>query len=502
VVRNGEAKMFKKVLIANRGEIAVRIMRTCKEMGLRTVAVCSEVDARALHVLEADEAVSLGASEPSESYLHIEKILAAAKSTGAEAIHPGYGFLAENPGFAEACEDSGLTFVGPPGRVIRDLGNKTMARRIMTSAGVPVIPGMMEATEDPERLLQEAGTIGYPLLVKAVAGGGGKGMRVVSEEKAMREACISAMSEAQKAFGDGSLYIEKHLQTPRHVEFQILADQHSRVVHLFERECSIQRRHQKIIEETPSPVMTPSLREAMGRAALSAAKAAGYVNAGTVEFLLDRSGKFYFLEVNTRLQVEHPITELTTGLDLVREQLHIAAGDLLRFRQEDLFQRGHAIECRVYAEDPENSFFPSPGVVLLHREPAGPGIRNDCGIYEGFRVPVEYDPIIGKVIAYGETREDSRRRMIRALENYAILGIRTTIPYLIDILKSPEFAAGDLSTDFIERHFQGWRQSMEYADRARIAYVLHDLTSSIKSSTQQKAHGWPTPWETLGDWRL
>jgi acetyl-CoA carboxylase biotin carboxylase subunit len=494
--------MFQKVLVANRGEIAVRVMRTCREMGVRTVAVYSEVDARALHVLEADEAVFLGESEPSKSYLHIEKIVEAAKSSGAEAIHPGYGFLAENPNFAEACEHSGLTFVGPPGRVIRNLGNKTMARQIMTSANVPVIPGMMEATLDLERLLLEARAIGYPVLVKAVAGGGGKGMRVVSEEAAMRDACISAMSEAEKAFGDGSLYLEKHLETPRHVEFQILADLHGHVVHLFERECSIQRRHQKIIEETPSPVMTPVLREAMGRAAVAAAKAAAYVNAGTVEFLLDRSGKFYFLEVNTRLQVEHPVTEMTTGLDLVREQILIAAGDALRFDQDNVHHRGHAIECRVYAEDPEKSFFPSPGMVLLHREPAGPGIRNDCGIYEGFRVPVEYDPIIGKVIAYGETREACRRRMIRALENYAILGIQTTIPYLIDILKSPPFAAGDLSTDFIDRHFQGWRQDAEYADAAKIACILHDLISPAKASTAQKARGWPSPWETLGDWRL
>jgi acetyl-CoA carboxylase biotin carboxylase subunit len=494
--------MFKKVLIANRGEIAVRIMRTCREMGLRTVAVYSAVDSRGLHVMEADQAVSLGESEPSGSYLHIEKIIEAAKSTGAEAVHPGYGFLAENPTFAEACEDAGLTFVGPPGRVIRELGNKPMARRIMASAGVPVIPGMMEATEDLERLLHEAPSVGYPLLVKAAAGGGGKGMRVVSEPEAMKEACLSAMSEAGKAFGDGSLYLEKHLETPRHVEFQILADQHGHGVHLFERECSIQRRHQKIIEETPSPVMTPSLREAMGKAAVSAAKAAGYLNAGTVEFLLDRSGKFYFLEVNTRLQVEHPVTEMTTGLDLVREQFHIAAGDPLRYRQEDLFQRGHAIECRVYAEDPETSFFPCPGEVLLHREPAGPGIRNDCGIYEGFRVPVEYDPIIGKVIAYGETRETSRRRMIRALESYAILGIRTTIPYLIDILKSPAFASGDLSTDFIERHFQGWRQSEDYADVAKIVHILCDMASPVKAPTGQKGFHQPTPWETLGEWRL
>ena len=327
-------------------------------------------------------------------------------------------------------------------------------------------------------------------------------MRVVFEDQAMREACLSAMSEAEKAFGDGSLYLEKNLESPRHVEFQILADRHGSVVHLFERECSIQRRHQKIVEESPSPVMTTSLREAMGRAAVSAARAAGFVNAGTVEFFLDRSGRFYFLEVNTRLQVEHPVTEMTTGLDLVREQLHIAAGDRLRFGQEDLFQRGHAIECRVYAEDPEQSFFPSPGQVLLHCEPAGPGIRNDCGIYEGFRVPVEYDPIIGKMIAYGQTREASRRRMIRALETYAILGIRTTIPYLIDILSSPEFAAGDLCTDFIERHFQGWRQSTRDADKAKMAYIIQDLTAPVKAGTRQEAHGRPTPWETLGDWRL
>jgi acetyl-CoA carboxylase biotin carboxylase subunit len=494
--------MFDKVLIANRGEIAVRIMRTCREMGIRTVAVYSEVDTLALHVLEADQAVLLGDSEPSRSYLHIEKIIDAAKSTGAEAIHPGYGFLAESPDFAEACEASGLTFIGPPSHVIRDLGSKTTARRIMTIEGVPVIPGMMEATTDLKRLSHEAEHIGYPVLVKAVSGGGGKGMRIVSQREMLEESCVSAMSEAEKAFGDGSLYLEKHLEAPRHVEFQILADRHSHVVHLFERECSIQRRHQKIIEETPSPIMTPSLREAMGKAAVAAARASGYVNAGTVEFLLDRSGKFYFLEVNTRLQVEHPITEMTTGLDIVREQLEIAEGHPLRFKQEEITQKGHAIECRLYAEDPENSFFPSPGVVLLHREPAGPGIRNDCGIYEGFRVPVEYDPIIGKVIAYGETREASRRRMIRALESYAILGIRTTIPFLIDILKCPEFAEGNLSTDFIERHFQGWRQSTEDADMAKIAYILDDLASSVKASTKQKAHGRPTPWETLGGWRL
>jgi acetyl-CoA carboxylase biotin carboxylase subunit len=494
--------MFKKVLIANRGEIAVRIMRTCREMGIHTVAVYSEVDAKAAHVLEADEAILLGESEPSKSYLSIDRVIAAARSTGAEAIHPGYGFLAENPDFAEACESSGINFIGPPARVIRDLGNKTFARRTMETARVPVIPGMLEATTDLAVLCREAGKIGYPVLVKAVAGGGGKGMRIVYDQDEMQEACLSAMSEAEKAFGDGSLYLEKRLEAPRHVEFQILADQHGNVVHLFERECSIQRRHQKIIEETPSPVMTPSLRNAMGKAAVSAARASGYVNAGTVEFLLDRSGQFYFLEVNTRLQVEHPVTEMTIGIDLVAAQLQIAAGSPLALTQKEIKQRGHAIECRIYAEDPEAGFFPSPGLVLFHREPAGPGVRNDCGIYEGFEVPVEYDPILSKLIVTAATREAARRRMIRALENYAILGIHTTIPFLIDVLKSPEFAEGNTHTDFIDHYFENWGQNMEDADLARIAYVVDELTSFAKTSGKAEAKGWPTPWETLGNWRL
>ncbi|HUU81675.1 MAG TPA: acetyl-CoA carboxylase biotin carboxylase subunit [Acidobacteriota bacterium] len=494
--------MFNKVLIANRGEIAVRIMRTCREMGIHTVAVYSEVDVAAAHVLEADEAILLGESEPSKSYLNIDRIIAAAQGTGAEAIHPGYGFLAENPSFAERCEASGINFIGPPARVIRDLGNKTFARRIMETAGVPVIPGMFEATTDLAVLCREADQIGYPVLVKAVAGGGGKGMRIVSDPDEMQEACLSATSEAEKAFGDGSLYLEKRLDAPRHIEFQILADQHGNVVHLFERECSIQRRHQKIIEETPSPAMTASLRNAMGKAAVSAARASGYINAGTVEFLLDRSGQFYFLEVNTRLQVEHPVTEMTTGIDLVAAQLQIAAGSPLTLKQKEITQRGHAIECRIYAEDPEASFYPSPGLVLLHREPSGPGVRNDCGIYEGFEVPVEYDPILSKLIVTASTREAARRRMIRALESYAILGIRTTIPFLIDVLGSPEFAEGNTHTDFIDRYFENWTQNMEYADLARIAYVLDEFATTRKTSGKSESKGWPTPWETLGNWRL
>jgi acetyl/propionyl-CoA carboxylase alpha subunit len=373
---------------------------------------------------------------------------------------------------------------------------------MMKKADVPVIPGMMDATTDPVLLCQESERVGYPILIKAVAGGGGKGMRVVSKREEMEEACLSAMSEAEKAFGEGSLYLEKRLEASRHVEFQILADQHGNVVHLFERECSIQRRHQKIIEETPSPAMTPSLRNAMGKAAVSAALASGYVNAGTVEFLLDRSDQFYFLEVNTRLQVEHPITETTTGIDLVREQLEIAAGNPLTFKQEDVIQRGHAIECRIYAEDPEANFFPSPGRILIHREPSGPGIRNDCGVYEGFEVPVEYDPILSKLIVTAGSREAARMRMIRALESYVILGIHTTIPFLIDVLRSREFAEGKTFTDFIDRHLANWTQGKEDADLARIAFVIDELTSSDKRTAAVKERGWPTPWETLRDWRI
>ena len=465
-------------------------------MGIRTVAVYSEVDKAAAHVLEADEAVLLGESEPLKSYLNIERVIAAAKSSGAEAIHPGYGFLAENPEFAEQCEKSGITFIGPPARVIKDLGNKTLAREIMASAGVPVIPGMLKSTNDLDRLRFEADQIGYPVLVKATAGGGGKGMRTVSDPQGMDEACLSAMNEAEKAFGDGSLYLEKCLEAPRHIEIQILADHHGNVVHLFERECSIQRRHQKIIEETPSPIMTSSLRAEMGEAAISAAKASGYVNAGTVEFLLDRSGQFYFLEVNTRLQVEHPITEMTIGIDLVKQQLEIAAKNPLVLNQEEITQRGHAIECRIYAEDPEDNFYPSPGLVLFHKEPVGPGIRNDSGIYGGFEVPMEYDPILSKLIVMAENREAACRRMIRALENYIILGIKTTIPFLLDVLSSREFARGDTYTDFIERYFQNWRQDMKYADLARIAYVVDELTRTQKPSQKATHKGLPSPWET------
>ncbi len=495
--------MFKKVLIANRGEIAVRIVRTCREMGIKTVAVYSEADQTALHVLEADEAVGLGLAEPNQSYLNIDRLLAAARETGAEAVHPGYGFLAENPIFAERCEQGGVVFIGPPAQAIRDLGNKTKARTIMSRAGVPVIPGLLQTSEDLQVFSREAERLGYPVLIKAAAGGGGKGMRTVFDPGDLSESFQSCKSEAEKAFGDGSLYLEKHLEAPRHVEFQILADSFGNVVHLFERECSIQRRHQKIIEETPSPALTPALRQRMGQAAVAAARAAGYVNAGTVEFLLDREGNFYFLEVNTRLQVEHPITEVTTGLDLVRHQVAIAAGQPLPFRQEAIQPRGHAFECRIYAEDPEAQFFPSPGKIRYLQEPSGPGIRMDSGIRAGFDVPLEYDPILSKLIVFAENREAARQRMIRALENTVILGIKTTIPFLLEVFKTVEFREGKTRTDFIDRHFKGWKPDRERADLARIAFAAQDR-GRVRTPAGEKA---PTPdrlspWQTLGEWSL
>ncbi len=494
--------MFEKILIANRGEIAVRIIATCREMGIRTVAVYSDADADALHVLEADQAVCLGPSEPAQSYLNVDKIIAAAKETGARAIHPGYGFLAENPVFAQRCDEEGLVFIGPPAQAIRDLGDKTVARRTMIESGVPVIPGMMSPESDPAKLAGQADRIGYPVLIKAAAGGGGKGMRIVRSSDEFLDACESARREAHSAFGNGDIYLEKYLEQPRHVEFQILADTHGNVIHLLERECSIQRRHQKIIEETPSPALTPSLRDEMGAAAVSAAKAAGYVNAGTVEFLLDKDGRFYFLEVNTRLQVEHPITEMITGIDLVRKQIEIAAGKELALSQEDITGTGHAIECRIYAEDPLNDFYPSPGKISYLREPRGPGIRSDCGVYSGYTVPVEYDPILAKLITFAATRQECIQRMIRALRDYAILGVLTPIPFLIDILSCDAFMKGETYTDFIDTHFKQWEPVIKNIDMVGLAYVIDQLSNrTIKTvSTPDEAEAY-SPWQTLGNFR-
>ncbi len=496
--------MFDKVLVANRGEIAVRILRTLREMGVAGVAVHSDVDSRALHVLSADEAVLLGEADPASSYLNVERIVQAALDTGAQAIHPGYGFLSENADFAARVEEAGLTFIGPPADVIARLGDKLTARRLLADAGVAVVPGMEVAARDLADLARAADAVGYPVLIKASSGGGGKGMRVVSSPEELTDAATAASSEASGAFGDGTIYLERYLDRPRHVEVQVLADSHGNLVHLFERECSIQRRHQKIIEETPSPALTPELRAAMGEAALVVARAAGYVNAGTVEFLLSPDGEFFFLEVNTRIQVEHPITEVTLGLDLVRHQVEIAAGGVLGLRQEELVPRGHAIECRIYAEDPAAGFLPSPGKVILCRPASGPGVRFDSGIYSGVDIPVSYDPILGKLIVWAEDRPAAMARMIRALRANVVLGVHTATELMLDILASAPFAEGETHTRFVEDHFGAWAPSEEGDLAAAVGYVSADLLGlgSEPAALGDEGGGWPSPWQTLGRWTL
>ncbi len=442
--------MFRKVLIANRGEIAIRIMRACREMGIRSVAVYSEADRTALHPQMADEAHLIGPPPATESYLSFERLLDAAKKSGAEAIHPGYGFLAENSNFAQAVKDAGFVFVGPPARAMQAMGSKTEARRLMKSADVPIIPGMEETLASSSEAKKVATRIGYPVLLKAALGGGGKGMRIVEKEQDIERAFDAATREAQGAFGDGSIYLEKFLQGPRHIEFQVLADEHGHVIHLGERECSIQRRHQKIIEETPSVALTPELRREMGAAAVRAAKACGYVNAGTVECMLDASGSFYFLEVNTRLQVEHPVTEMVTGIDLVKWQLRIAAGERLTLQQEQIVPRGHAIEARLYAEDVAAGFLPSMGTIHYLRMPAGPGIREDSGVAEGNEISRYYDPLMSKLIAWGENRTEAIGRLARALREYRISGVRTTIPFCLFVIEHPNFQNGDFDTRLVD----------------------------------------------------
>lgn len=497
--------MFSKVLIANRGEIAIRIVRTAREMGIETVAVYSDVDADSPHVITADESVFLGKADPASSYLNMDKIIAAARQTGADAIHPGYGFLAENPAFARKVVEEGIVFIGPPAKVMEDLGNKTVARRIMSQSNIPIIPGMISTEADIDRLSADADEIGYPVIVKAAAGGGGKGMRIVAAPEDLAEAVELAKSEALTAFGDATIYLEKFLHRPRHVEVQILADTRGNVVHLFERECSIQRRHQKIIEETPSPAVDNDLREQMGAAAVAAARAAGYVNAGTVEFLLDSSGRFYFLEVNTRLQVEHPITEMTTGLDLVRAQFEIAAGEPLRYGLQDLTRRGHAIECRIYAEDPEADFMPSPGKILFVRAPEGPGVRFDHGIQAGYQVPLHYDPILGKLVVWAEDRPAAIERMIRSLKECVILGVKTPIELLIGVLSSSEFKAGNTHTSFIRDSFAKWEPDRSEESLAAMGFVAHEMVAPATATSVDEGRpksGQPSPWQTLGAWDM
>lgn len=445
-------KKINKILIANRGEIAIRIMRTCREMDIGTVAIYSEADRTSLHVRYAHEAYYIGKAPASESYLNIEMIITTALKSGADAIHPGYGFLSENFLFAQKCHEAGIIFIGPSPEVILKMGDKLIARETMRNAGIPVVPGNDRKVEDESEAIRIIGQIGLPVIIKAAAGGGGKGMRLVNREDEITAALYSAKSEAKASFGNDSVYIEKYISSPHHIEFQILMDKYGNAVHMFERECSIQRRHQKMIEETPSPLMTQALRKRMGETAVKAAISAGYTGAGTIEFLVDNDLNYYFLEMNTRLQVEHPITERVTGIDLVRQQILIAQGERLPFRQEDLIQNGHALECRIYAEDPENNFLPQAGKISRITEPTGFGIRTDSYVYEGYEVPVYYDSMISKLIVWANNREESINRMKRALYEYKITGIKTTIQYLEKIMNNIDFVTGNYDTHFIEKN--------------------------------------------------
>ena len=455
--------MIKKVLIANRGEIAVRIIRSAQKMGIKTVAVYSEADTEALHVQMADEKIFIGQAPANESYLVSEKIIDAAKQTGADAIHPGYGFLSENAEFADLCKQNNLIFIGPSSHAIATMGDKITARKTMIKAGVKVVPGYQGEAKDDDTLLSEARKIGYPVMVKATAGGGGKGMRLVHSEKDLLDAVHAAQSEAQSAFGNATVYLEKFITSPHHIEFQILADKYGNVIHLNERECSVQRRHQKVIEETPSPLMTPEVRKQMGEQAKQAAKAVNYEGAGTVEFLVDDDLNYYFLEMNTRLQVEHPITEMTTGVDLVEQQFRMANGEKLSYTQKDIPQNGHAIECRIYAEDPENNFMPGSGTVYYMQEPEGKNIRVDGYMYAGAEVPIYYDPMIAKLIIWDETRQQAIEKMKMALEAYKILGVKHNIAFLHTILQHPKFVKGQYDTRFIGL----------YADDLKIHYDIN-----------------------------
>ncbi|GAB5536434.1 MAG: acetyl-CoA carboxylase biotin carboxylase subunit [Rubricoccaceae bacterium] len=476
---------LRKILIANRGEIAVRVIRTCRELGIATVVVHSEADQEALHVRMADEAVEIGPAPSSESYLLADRVLEAARTTGADGVHPGYGFLSENAEFAEACTQAGITFIGPPPEAIRLMGDKTAARALMQEANVPMAPGTPDAIADPAEAEDIATGIGYPVLVKAAAGGGGKGMRVVERAEDFASSFERARSEAQSAFGDGRVFIEKYLVGPRHIEFQILADGHGNVVHLFERDCSIQRRHQKVIEEAPSAVLTDELRARMGEAAIQATKACDYVGAGTIEFLLDADHNFYFLEMNTRLQVEHPVTEWITGLDLVAEQIRIAEGDALGYGQDELAIQGHAVECRVYAEDVIAGFLPAPGPLLRHRPPSGFGVRVDAGVEEGDTVPVHYDPMVSKLTSWGRTRIEAVDRMHRALTEYDVAGIPTTIPFCRFVMRHEAFRSGEFNTGFVENHFDASDLAPD-ADLQRVAAIAAGLLAMEEGAS---SHG-------------
>ncbi|MEM7539766.1 MAG: acetyl-CoA carboxylase biotin carboxylase subunit [Chloroflexota bacterium] len=501
--------MFSKILIANRGEIAIRLIRACKEMGISTVAVYSEADANAQHVWLADSAECIGPAPASESYLCIDKLINVAQGYGCDAVHPGYGFLSENANFAEAVQAAGLTFIGPNPEAIRIMGSKTAARTRMIAANVPVVPGYQEDADD-EALSNAAKPIGYPLLVKAAAGGGGKGMRVVREAEDLLSAIQSAQREAQNAFGNDTVFLEKLVENAHHIEFQIMGDQQGNIVHLFERECSIQRRHQKIIEETPSPILDDALRDKMGKAAVAAAQAVNYVNAGTVEFLVDDNGDFYFLEMNTRLQVEHPVTELVTGIDLVKTQIAVAAGQPLPFTQDDLTQRGHAIECRIYAEDPDNGFLPSIGKLHVVREPSGPGIRVDSGVVSGDEVSLHYDPMLAKLIVHGMNRADAIQKLRQALDSYVVLGeVVTNIAFLAALCEDANFQSGDTTIDFVETQFMNtaWQptNTIQPPDEVLIAAALSEYLSKNRFNSNQttpSTNSLYDPWQSSTNFRM
>jgi acetyl-CoA carboxylase, biotin carboxylase subunit len=481
--------MFKKILIANRGEIAVRVLRACHEMGIAAVVVYSDVDRAALHVRKADEAHPIGAPAASESYLNIAKILDVAERSGADAVHPGYGFLSENAKFAQACANAGVKFIGPTAAAMEAMGSKTRARQAMEKAGVPLVPGTSRGVESFEEAEKVAARIGFPVMLKAAAGGGGKGMRLVHAPEQLKSSLEAARSEAERSFGDGEVYVEKAIVNPRHIEMQVLADEHGNTVYLGERECSLQRRHQKVLEEAPSPIVDPDMRRRMGEVAVRVAQAAAYTNAGTVEFLVDKEKKFYFLEMNTRLQVEHPVTELITGLDLVHLQIRIAAGEQLPFKQDDVGLRGHAIECRIYAEDPDNNYFPSPGEIMLLLEPSGPGIRIDSGMYEGWQVPIDYDPLLAKLIGYGTDREQASARLTRALSEYFVGGIKTNISLFRRVLRDADFRAAKLDTGFLDRMLKRPEDKPVDSRAPEVAAIAAGLFAALGSTEQGKANG-------------
>jgi len=494
--------MIKKVLIANRGEIAIRVIRSCRELGLVTVGVFSEADRKSMHVRYADEAYFIGPAPSRESYLNIDNIIEVAKKSGADAIHPGYGFLSENAAFSDRCKQEGIIFIGPSAYSIATMGDKIMARQTMTKAGIPVVPGTTEKITDESMALEIAGQIGFPLMIKATAGGGGKGMRLVRDYHDMLPFFRTAKSEAMNAFGNDSVYIEKYIESPHHIEFQILADHQGNVIHLFERECSIQRRHQKVIEETPSPLMTPELRDEMGKFAIAAARAVNYEGAGTIEFIVSDALEYYFLEMNTRLQVEHPITERVVGVDLVKEQIDIANGLPLNFRQEELRQDGHAIQCRIYAEDTDHNFMPQPGVVTHITVPLGLGVRYDGYVYEGYEIPIYYDPLISKLISWGKTRPESIDRMRRALYEYKITGVKTNIKFLERIMDIPDFIGGKYNTHFIEQNheklFDSKLCTTELEDMAMIACFIDYLDKIQKIQPQKFTEEFASTWKDFG----